>query len=226
MSYTQRNRNSNSIDDYPTPAWVTKSFIEAWQLFDQMGPEWLEPSVGDGHIIQAVNEFRSDIRWLAIDIRDTRESLENLGLEEDDIIMNQDFFELKFYKHFDVAILNPPFSRGIEFVKKCRQISDYMIVYQTLNFLGSEKRNRWLREDCPDIYVIPDRVSHVGHGKSDAIYSAWYVWTPERKHTGEFMILETTSDKERKACYDKISKKVDVNKTKLLADMFDDEDDE
>lgn len=200
MSSSSRKKRSDP-DNFPTPVWALRRFLERFDI-SELGNSWLEPSAGDGSIIETVDEFKVDLSWLAIELRDTRADLQALGLSDSQIIID-DFFCIE-PGPFDVAILNPPFKLGIEFVMKCRCHADYVIVFQTLNFLGSSKRNEWLRGDFPDIYVIPDRVAHKGTSRSDSVYSAWYVWGPEKKSSGETILLECTSKQERVACYSRL----------------------
>jgi hypothetical protein len=66
MSSTKRGRQRNAADNYPTPAWTVDRLFESLPL---PGGAWLEPSAGEGAIISAVNDLRSDVRWCAVELR-------------------------------------------------------------------------------------------------------------------------------------------------------------
>lgn len=208
MSSTRRKKhNSETPANYPTPIWAVQRFFEAWNEFydmDLLGDRWLEPAVGDGTIIDVVNRMNTsetEIIWTAVDIRDTTPALQSIGLSQDEILIG-DFFKLLETKlrakRWDVAIFNPPFHLSFDFVMRCRAFAKTVIVFQSLNFLGSSERNDWIQYDVPDTYVIPDRVSHTGDGKTDSVYSAWYVWDGAPRTEGKFKVLPCTELSVRK----------------------------
>jgi hypothetical protein len=180
--------------------------------------EWIDPAAGDGAIIEAVDAYRDDIHWTAVDIRDTRADLQSIGLSLSQIEIG-DFLEMEFEKRFDVAIFNPPFTFLMEFIAKCRQIARISIAFQTLNLLGSDERHEWLSGDFPDVYVIPNRVAHKGNGRSDSVYSAWYVWGEERKDRGTIRLLDLSSKEERADCNERLICSTD-EKARVLRSLF------
>lgn len=203
MSSTRRRKaNSESPANYPTPRWAVERFLEEWIELERAGENWIEPAAGDGTIIDMVNKHRgNETVWTAVDIRDTTPALQEIGLGPEEIVIG-DFFELIFTKlrarRWDVAILNPPFHLTLDFVMRCRGIAEYVAVFQSLNFLGSEDRNDWIIRDVPDVYVIPDRVSHTGDGKTDSVYSAWQVWGPRARDHSRLQVLQCTPLEERR----------------------------
>lgn len=225
MSSTRRRKkNSESNANFPTPRWAVKRFLEKWELLRRIDLKlWLEPCAGDGTIIDTLNNYYSqDIVWTAIDIRDTTPALQSIGLGSNEIIIS-DFFECSQLdgRLFDVAIFNPPFHLTIDFIMHCRTIARYIAVFQSLNFLGSSDRNPWLIADIPDVYVIPDRVSHTGDGNTDSVYSAWYVWDSKKHSTPRSLqILPCTSLSERKAEQNRIKRLIDEREI-ILDSMFD-----
>lgn len=71
---------SPSADNYPTPGWCVRRFLEAWPSLAHVGTRWLEPCAGDGSIIRAVDEFReargmTPLEWTAVEYRPTGDDL-------------------------------------------------------------------------------------------------------------------------------------------------------
>lgn len=224
MSSTRRRKsNSQSNANYPTPRWCIERFLEEHIDKFDAGDNWIEPAAGDGTIIDMVNRYRDGIVWTAIDIRDTTPALQSIGLSLEEIHIG-DFFKLLHSdlraRRWDVAILNPPFHLTLDFVMRCRGIAQYVVIFQSLNFLGSEERNKWIQSDVPDIYVIPDRVSHTGDGKTDSVYSAWQVWGPRPQAGGELYVLPCTPLEERRREQARI-KRLRDEKAITLDSMFD-----
>jgi hypothetical protein len=219
---SRSNRDSwGTAQNFPTPKWAVRRLLEKLDI-SEYGDRWLEPSAGDGTIIDIVNSYRDDIKWLAVDIRDTTFYLQMIGLSRSEIVIS-DFFDLDFTYRFDVAILNPPFRHGVDFIRRCRDISNYIIAFQSLNFLGSRDRNTWLIDDCPDVYVLPDRASHTGSSSSDTVYSAWYVWGPCRRRYGDIHVLDLTSLIEKKDSNLRIKDITDdrINVIRSMTDVID-----
>ena len=87
--------------------------------------EFLEPSAGDGAIIDVLKKEYSNIPILAYDIYNET--------NRDDII-EQDFFKVKLeYKKGRVTIMNPPFNKAGRFIKKAAEFSDYVVTIASTN---------------------------------------------------------------------------------------------
>lgn len=221
MSKTRRGQRKTGADNYPTPEWAIKRFLEEWEDLHRVGPRWIEPCAGDGVIVDVVNHFRSGIDWTAVELRDTTPALHRVGLRPDQIRIG-DFFALfpgrlpgKTHtalsralapdQPFDVAILNPPFRLTMAFILRCFEIARTVVVMQRVNYLGSEDRNEWFRANIPDLYVLPNRVSFTGDGKADGLEHAWHTWGPHpRVGVGELRLLKATPLEERKLSYRRI----------------------
>lgn len=206
MSSTNRGGKRSEADFYATPAWCVRRLIDA---VDLPAGEWLEPCAGDGAIIRATVEYRAlrTRKWTAVELREEcRERLEDDETNVDPYI--GDFFTspLVDSEHirrngpqlsFDVILTNPPFSLAMEFIRACETIATHRIFLLRLNFLGSEERSSYIRDTKPDLYVLPNRPSFVGAGKTDSIEYAWFHWHPGS--TGKYVILPSTPIEERKA---------------------------
>jgi len=81
--------------------------------------EFLEPAAGDGQILNYLSEVYVDIPVLAYDI------FNETGRED---IIEADFLKTPLeYKAGRVTIMNPPFTKGTRFIKRCLEVSDYVI---------------------------------------------------------------------------------------------------
>lgn len=203
MSKTRKGNRKSGADNYPTPVWPIERFLEEWPDLLEVGKKWLEPCIGDGVIVDVVNRFKGGVEWTACDIRDVRPALRKRGFAGELFI--GDFFELDRFnpethrKEFDVAILNPPFRLGMEFIKACLRMCHVTVLLQRINYCGSANRNGFFRKSTPDLYVIPDRISFTGDGQADSLEHAWHVWGPHpRVGVGEYRVLRTTSDDVRR----------------------------
>lgn len=232
MTATGRGSKISTLHDvYPTPKWAVTRFLEEWPIAsDPRQMHWLESSAGDGAIVRAVNEFRAGlglipIVWTVCEIRTiTRPIL--LGLTDD--VRNLDFVESPieairrvnarkvvcekngtvYRPRYDVGIFNPPFTLTMEFFRRNRELCNEVGMLQRQNFIGSADRNKELRADMPDQYMLPDRVDFAGDGQSDAIGHSWWTWGdfgPVQR--GELILLPTTHVDERSADRPRISLK-------------------
>lgn len=165
MSSTNRGSERRKNDFYETPGWCVRALLRTVDLPDG---RWLEPAVGRGAIVKAVNEFRPslDRSWTGVDIESrTWDFTVNLGDFRDFIL-----------PRFDVVITNPPFLQSLEFAEKALKVGKVVVMLMRLNWLASVKRNQFLRENPPSVYVLPKRPSFTDDGWTDATDYAWFVW--------------------------------------------------
>ena len=228
MSSTTQGGRETGADNYPTPEWAIKRFLEAWSGIGEIGNRWLEPAVGDGVITETVDKYVKGIEWTTCDIRDTSPSLRRLGLDDHH---TGDFFRLPEFQpgarpKWDCAILNPPFRLTMEFIVRCLALDQVVPVMQLMSYMGTEDRNAWFVDHMPDLYVIPNRVSYTGDGKTDSVESAWHVWGPH-PHVGvsELRLLNDTPLAERKRGRRRVVRARDEMETALDALMDESADD-
>lgn len=96
---------------------------------------------------------------------------------------------------FDAIIFNPPFSLAMDFIQHAINTvrpSGFVVSLCRLNFLGSDRRNAWLRYHPPTwIYVHGKRMSFTPDGKTDSIEYAHFVWEKEpRSKFSKLRVLE------------------------------------
>lgn len=198
MSAT-RKRKRTGADNYPTPLWAIRRFFEVLDWDQSGGARWLEPAVGEGSIVSVANEFVPGIDWDVCDMRDVRPYMVQCGVPEKRVMVG-DFLDNRYrYHEFDVAIMNPPFNQLARFIDEALRVARVVICFQSLNMLGSEERVEWMKSHVPDTYVLPNRVSHTGDGKTDSVYAAWYVWRSGGPYAaGVLSVLDSTPLAERK----------------------------
>lgn len=179
MSSTGRGGTRSETDYYPTPAWCVERLFRYIRL---PGGLWLEPGAGDGSIIRAANAIRSDVSWIASELRheclgDLERSTQGgkvrignfLGQEKIDLCGSE--------LAIDVAIGNPPFRHALAFVQHALTMADHVVMLLSLNFLGSRARADFMRDTGPDVYILPERPSFVGDGDTDSVVYAWFHWS-------------------------------------------------
>lgn len=197
MSATGRKKKTGETterreaDFYPTPAWCVTRLLQHVEL---PGAHWLEPCVGDGAIVRAVNAFRpDDVGWKCIDIRSevaagVRQSLggsaRTMGFEAND------FLSMDEAGLYQVCLTNPPFALAAPFILRGLEWAHQVVMLLRLNFLGSSNDRRHLFEQAgmPDVYVLPERPSFTGEG-TDACEYAWMRWIRGKRQKSEVRIL-------------------------------------
>jgi len=101
----------------------------------------LEPAAGDGAIVRVLERFFPEAQ-----------------IDAGDISTEQDFLKHDYPGPYHLIITNPPYCRAIEFVQRAlslRHPNGLVAMLLRLNFLGSQERARWLRENPPSVYVSP-----------------------------------------------------------------------
>lgn len=146
----------------------------------------LDPACGDGAILDVIREMYPGIACDGFEIDEDRAvaamakghgvvCLDALGRESD-------------WSNVDIAVMNPPFSLAIEFLRRAIKEVDTVAALLRLNFLGGQKRAEWHRCNPSDVYVLPRRPSFTGGG-TDATEYAWFVWGPGRGNRWEILDL-------------------------------------
>lgn len=176
MSATNRGAIRKPQDFYATPVNVVEN------LLDNLKIEWggcssiLEPSAGNGNIIQALRnkDIRSHIT--AVEIREEEHNnLKNIS----DKVLIYNFLEWKTDEKFDLIIGNPPYTYAREFIEKGLNMlneNGKLIMLLRTAFLESKSRyNFWQCNPVNGLYVLSKRPSFTGKG-SDATSYSWFIW--------------------------------------------------
>lgn len=208
MSATNRNKPGHervANDLYSTPSWCVRRLVEGFPELCDLSMSsrgvWLEPAVGKGHIIEAVNSV-IPVRpfWDACEIDAATVEEGALQNVEPGNLFIGDFKDFEPSNKYQVIITNPPYSLAMDFVEKAMSMQPkYVIMLLRTNFLASEGRASFMQAHTPDLYVLPNRPTFV-RGKSDNTEYAWFVWDRDKEPgtPGKVVMLATTPVAERK----------------------------
>jgi hypothetical protein len=160
-------------DAYPTPAWCVHRLLEELHTRVPRGI-WHEVTAGSGNIIRAVNAWfgpENSITWHATELHENTSLVECFPPSPSTPIpANVHFNDYLTGPSIrcDVAITNPPFSIAEDVIKKALTEAEWVVMLLRMNFLGSDGRANWLRNEMPDIDTLPDRPNFIASYKCKA----------------------------------------------------------
>lgn len=175
MSSTNRGGARLNNDAYYTPAWCVHRLLEAVTL---PGGVWVEPCVGKGSIINAINMLRHDISWFTNDIVPTTTYAQT----------TQDARKYKINISANVIITNPPFSVAQEILENCLKSSALTVFLQRLNWCAGPRAELFRRIE-PSVYVLPNRPGF-----------AKFISCSRKKQGCEFSVVLAIEDETIKIC--------------------------
>lgn len=193
-------------DFYETPAWCVRAYFRGifngWkpEEMESPGSRWkkfYEPFAGNGSIISAIPEIPIE-HWTACDIDPSRSAaLTSIGVEH----VIGDAFDRIEYCQDKWIISNPPYSADWGKLSAMIDAALGAFLLLPLSFLGSAERNEYLRDNTPSIYVLPNRPSFTGDGRSYPTEYAWFRWSYFRRECRDptVTILPVTPAEERRA---------------------------
>ena len=177
------------FDFYETNPADVRPFLRACPL---PGGRWLGCSVGRGSMIRAAG--RTDVQWTGVDIRDeVRADVERLGARfvAGDFLVRAAGLVVE-HGLFDVCFDNPPHKGALPllFAQAALAISRQVAFLLPLAKLAGKKRNAWMREHHPDVYVLPERPSFTGDAGTAMEEYGWFHWpTQAPRHEGRLVVL-------------------------------------
>lgn len=177
------------VDDfYATDKKDTLNFLYELEKdgLDLNGLSMLEPSAGQGHIVDVLKE---KYPTNTIDYSD-------LISRREDVVGGKDFLKEDF-ENYDVIITNPPFKFAKEFIDKSLEISNkYVMMFAKLQFLEGKSRVDWWKTvPLKYVYVYSYRANPLRNGLdrnengkkwSSTIVFSWFVF--EKGYTKEPII--------------------------------------
>lgn len=165
-------------DYYATNPKAVKMLLSNYEFKAQT---ILEPCVGGGHIVDAINNFFDNQKEItALDIVDR-------GYPNTIV---QDFLTWETDKKFDGIITNPPFSFAKEFIEKSMSLltdNGQMAMFLKIQFLEGAKRKEFFEKYPPKfIYVFRNRMAtwnsgnefdpNTGKRWATTMCHAWFIW--------------------------------------------------
>lgn len=133
-------KETNKTEFFPTPEQLTEELVSLIKKYINVEEitEFLENSAGSGAIIDKLKEHFPNIPILAYDVEPRRE----------DIIQTKDYLKEKIeYKKGRIAVINPPFAKGLKFVYKALKESDWCIAILSQNsILNMDYSKVWAEE--------------------------------------------------------------------------------
>lgn len=140
MSAANRGIIRKPYDFYATPSDVVENVLNNLDL-SEYGNKVLEPSAGNGNIVQVFKEYYPNKVVTAMEIR--KEEVDNLKQCADKVLIGN-FLETKFDEKYDIIIGNPPYSEALEFVNKSLELlSDNGILIFLLRTAFLESKSRY-----------------------------------------------------------------------------------
>lgn len=173
---------------FPTPAWVVHRLLEFCSF--PFATAWLEPCVGNGDIVRAVNDYYRGLgfeapRWVTQDIRPTGAAM-HVG----------DYTKRQPPGTFATSITNPPFSKAMQIARAMMDQCRHVAILQRLDWAATEERHQFFQDTTPNIFIVPEKISFV-NGTTDLRHYAWFLWCAGRGH-GRVHWLNRTPVAERK----------------------------
>lgn len=121
-NYNKQNMREFIATDEPLAKFMLERAIAVFKK--ENITEVLEPSAGAGDLTKIIKEYL-DVPILQYDIEPQRED-----------IIQQDFLKLKLdYKPGRICIMNPPFNKGLPFIRKAMESCDYCVTIVGQNSL-------------------------------------------------------------------------------------------
>ena len=177
---------NEGVDDFPTPPWQTRAFIEYALLPrcpDLRSMTLLEPCANRGYMARPLAEYFAEV--FTSDVKDYGWS----GLQHHAGFLFPDALHPRVdAEGVDWMIFNPPFRLGLEFIQRALQLKPRVGVAALTRIAFSEGVGRYtslFSIEPPTLEVQPcERVAMV-EGRYDPDVSTatcyrWFVWMPGR----------------------------------------------
>lgn len=173
-------------DYYATDPQSTRALLDNQSFTGK----FLEPSVGEGHIVNVIKEYYGD------DIEIDTYDIVDRGIEGTII---QDFLTVETNEKYDSIIANPPYSLAMEFVYKSMDMLNEdgkLAMFLKIQFFESVKRRDMFEKYPPkEVLVFTKRQCPWRNGESldpngkpwgSTMCFAWFIW--EEGFTGDPII--------------------------------------
>lgn len=183
----QRAEARDSLDDFPTPPWATRAFVEhvliggGWNREKIERMTCREPACNRGYMARALIEY-----FASVDVSDVHD----YGYAR-----IADFLFPTPLKRVDWTITNPPFRLAEQFIQRALETSRVGVAMLVRSsFMEGTGRYRALFSRRPPAIFAPyvERVAMVKgrldrHASTATSYS-WLVWSNEPHHAGRTIV--------------------------------------
>lgn len=176
MSSANRGRARNKDDLYETAYWLIEAEVPRLKelLHGIDKPIIWEPCAGNGRITRVLKHFFPDAIIYSSDIGEF-DGLDGCGV---------DFLTAQETRHGrpHLIISNPPFFLAQEIIQHAQELvmeGGHVIMLERLNFLGTKKREPWLRRNPPSSSISPRRASFLPTRQCDSIEYGWFEFLSE-----------------------------------------------
>lgn len=182
-------KNSNSIDFYPTPKWMTDAILSKGVL-DDCNSIW-EPFCGKEHMVRAIKDWYKNKKYImASDIIDYEPKkycncffVSDFNLSDK---INPYFYENRLIK-IDAIMSNPPYKNSSSYLLKAASFNPKKILFlMPINYLGGAARAIHF-DICnlTNVYVFSNRSNmnknQVDKAPRGMTNYAWYLFEPNKK---------------------------------------------
>jgi len=190
---------------YYTPPWCVRLLLDYWT--PPAGDLWVEPAIGSGNIVRAMDEKYPGQAWHGCDINPLgyATSGKRVGL----LTETRDFLAPvpSDYSNplISLVMTNPPFSLAGRFLIQSRALYPlaYIMFLLRLGFLSSKERAvLWPKYGEPDLFVLPNRPSCTDDGKTDRYDYAWYGFPAKARRCGTLVHMAHVDLIERQRGFD------------------------
>jgi hypothetical protein len=205
MSATNRGAERREADEYLTPEWAIRRFLEFYQ---PPGEDWLDPCAANGDLIRVckavMGRMRPKFSMAGIELRQECQETLRAATGEDGHYIG-DFLAAATGigdKSGGAIVTNPPYSLLVPFLTECVRIAHVTCMLLRINAVrggetlpnGEEvKRQHLMKLLNPGIFVLPDRPSFTGYG-TDATEYSWFVFGDPEVAGRWFMLGDTPED--------------------------------
>lgn len=135
MSNLITGTDKGKYEKFYTPEWILDDLIKELEENVDISTitEFQENSAGGGAIIDRLKKYNKPI--VAYDLYPEREDIKQCNYLKEKIE----------YKKGRVAVINPPFTKGLKFINKCIKECDYIVCILSLNsLLNIDYSNLWV----------------------------------------------------------------------------------
>lgn len=161
-------------DFYATPTWQTRALDARRPLLDWGGLH-VEPCVGDGAIVRALNPA---LPFVTNDLVQRGDMLPDFLL---DARRPETWTAFAHAGRLDVVISNLPFDVAFDVAPLAYDAAGIgLVLLLRLSWLEpTEDRGPWLKAYPPTRVIVLPRTDYRGNGKTDSVTSAWMLWAKQ-----------------------------------------------